>query len=375
MRGFMQKRSITGGSLAVTRQGKLVHARGYTFSDDLSFNVEPTSLFRIASLTKPVTSTALFRLVEQGKVDLSTKIASVLKMQPSPGEKADPRLANVTLLNVLQHLGGWDRDKSFDPMSHDAQISRALGVALPITQANIISYTTGRPLDWTPGTNYAYSNYGYLLLGRVIEAVSGKTYGEFIQQEVFAPLGIKRAHLGKSLAKYRLPGEVTYRSVSTTKTVMDGSGQKVPEQYGGFNIENMDSHGAWVTSAVDLVRFATTFDNPNASPLLESASISTMFAAPPVGVAKDGSYYGCGWQVTPVANGVNTWHGGSLAGTDTLLVRRWDGLDWAVFFNQRDDASDPQGTTYGDIDGLLHKAADSVRTWPAGDLFKDYQLS
>lgn len=136
----------------------------------------------------------------------------------------------------------------------------------------------------------------------------------------------------------------------------------------------MDSHGGWLASAVDLVRFASTFDNPEISPVLDQTSVDAMFGLPENISQADynpgDAYYGNGWQVRDYGGGLrNTWHNGSLDGTSTLLVRRRDGLNWCVLFNQRDDAS---GLSYGDIDGLLHVAADAVSAWPDHDLFETY---
>lgn len=80
-----------------------------------------------------------------------------------------------------------------------------------------------------------------------------------------------------------------------------------------------------------------------------------------------------GWMVRPVTGGTgrNTWHDGSLSGTSTLMVRRYDGLSWAVLFDQRDDASE---LDYGAIDSLLHKSADAVTSWPTTNLFPTYGL-
>jgi N-acyl-D-amino-acid deacylase len=138
----------------------------------------------------------------------------------------------------------------------------------------------------------------------------------------------------------------------------------------------MDSHGGWIASAVDLVRFASSFDDPRHSKILSAKSIETIFARPPgeTGLTKDGKpkpvYYGCGWEVRHVGSGekINTWHNGALDGTSTLLVRRADGLTWAVLFNTRDDA---QGKDLsGEIDSLVHKAADEVKQWPKIDMFE-----
>jgi hypothetical protein len=120
-------------------------------------------------------------------------------------------------------------------------------------------------------------------------------------------------------------------------------------------------------TAVDMVRFAAIFDSANS--VLNSTSIARAFAKPETGVQSDGSWYGCGWSVRNVTGGRNTWHTGSLPGTHTILVRRYDGLTWAALFDQRDDAS---GKSYGDIDLALHQAANAVTTWPSSNLYGSY---
>jgi CubicO group peptidase (beta-lactamase class C family) len=364
LKSFMQARTIPHASLAVVRKGKLVLARGYNWTADTSFLAGPTSLFRVASLSKPVTATAVMKLVQDGKLSLSARIAPLLGLSTS----ADARLGNVTVLHLLQHLGGWDRSVTPDPMFQDRAVAKLLGVPLPVTQANIIAYVTKRPLDFAPGARYAYSNYGYLLLGKIIEKVSGLSYAAYVQQKVLGPVKIKRMVLGRSAKALRRSTEVPYLSENTGSTVLDTSGTVVPFPYGGFNIENMAPHGGLLSSAVDLAKFTTIFD---AAGVLSSASISKMFAKPSTGTNSDGWHYGLGWMVRPVTGGMNTWHDGSLSGSSTLMVRRSDGLSWAVLFDQRDD---PSGLGYDDIDGLLHKAANTVKTWPTTNLFPTYAL-
>ena len=87
----------------------------------------------------------------------------ILPFGPPEGKQIDPNLREVTILDLLQHLGGWDRDETFDPMFADARISEALDVSNPINHANIITFMNGQPLQYEPGTKYAYSNYGYCL--------------------------------------------------------------------------------------------------------------------------------------------------------------------------------------------------------------------
>jgi N-acyl-D-amino-acid deacylase len=155
-------------------------------------------------------------------------------------------------------------------------------------------------------------------------------------------------------------------------------GQQVPIQYGGENLEAFEAHGGWIASAVDLVRFAAAFDDPASCPLLSAKSIGEMWSRPSgaAGHETDGkpkpAFYGCGWQVRPVGpdGKSNHWHLGQISGTESILVRRFDGLNWAVLFNTHHN---PAGKSLaGLIDGRLHEAADKVKAWPATDQFESY---
>ena len=336
--------------------------------------VQPTSLFRTASLSKQITSAAALCLVQDGKLDLRARVTELLPLAPPPGRRPDPRLPDITALNLLQHLGGWDRDLAFDPMWHDHGISEALGVSLPISKADIRHYMTGQPLQHQPGTTYAYSNYGYSLLSHIIERAAGQPYEDYVHQRVLAPLGITQMALGRTLLHHRRWGEARYHTQYRGLTVMDNSRSDLPFAYGGFNLENMDSHGGWLASAVDLVRFAATFDEPSSSSILDQESIGIMFALPenvdPDEYVAGEWYYGCGWSVRDWGGGGrNTWHFGSMPGSYCELVRQRGGLNWCVLFNQRDDSS---GLSYIDIDGIIDAAADVVTNWPDHDLFGEY---
>ena len=267
MKDFMVEKDVSAGALAITRHGKMIFARGYTWSNHEGSKVLPDSLFRIASLSKPVTAAGIMRLVEEKTLSLDDKVADILDLTPPDGEIADSNLGDVTIRHLLQHLGGWDRDIAYDPMFQDKRISKSLGVSPPITARDIIRFMNGQPLQHKPGVKFSYSNYGYCLLGRVIEQKSGETYGDYMQDAVLSPLGISGMHLGRSSLHERLPGEVIYES--------KGSGP-----YGTFNLENMDSHGGWLASAPDMVRFASLFDDPCHCPLLSAQSLETMFSLP-----------------------------------------------------------------------------------------------
>ena len=356
MKEFMVSRKASAGSLAITYNSRLVFARGYTWSKADSPATEPTSLFRIASLSKPITSAGILKLVEDNQLSLDDKVMDILPFGTPEGKMPDPNLGKVTILHLLEHLGGWDRDKAFDPMFADEKISKALGVPLPITQADIITFMNGQPLQYEPGTKFAYSNYGYCLLGRVIEQKTGLSYGEYIKESILSPLGITRMQIGHSELEQRAPNEVLYESKSESV-------------YSTFNLENMDSHGGWLASALDMVRFAAAFDDTANCPILSAASIETMFSLPAT-IARENykpgeKYYACGWNVRDYGDGRrNTWHTGSLPGCYTFMARWSNGVNCVALFNKRGDDFDA-------IDPLLWKAVKSISNWPDHDLFDE----
>jgi N-acyl-D-amino-acid deacylase len=291
----------------------------------------------------------------------------------------EPRLPEITIRQLLDHTGGWDRSKSFDPMFRPQEIATANNAAAPASAVEVIRYMLSRPLDFNPGTRYAYSNYGYCVLGRLIEKVSGQPYDHFVRDRILAPIKITRMRIGASRDGQQARGEVRYYTAddSTAKNVFPGGPERVPRPYGSFHLEAMDAHGGWIASAVDLARFAAALDDPQRSPLLKPETIAEMYTPPaaPVSRKADGtlasSYYGCGWMVRPFGTDgkANYWHAGSLPGTATLLVRRWDGLSWAALFNQR---SDDRKLSDDDIDPALHRAANAVTHWPEHDLFPKF---
>jgi len=375
MTSFMAARNVPGAALAVSRNGELILAAGYGYADVESRTLaSPTSLFRIASISKPITGVAMMRLMElyPERVSLDTPAFSLVDVGAEP--TGDPRLAQITVGQLLYHTGGWDRSKSFDPMGRPRQIAEALGIPSPAGTRDIIRYMLGQPLEFAPGEEHVYSNFGYCVLGRVIEDVSGRPYEQFVKDEVLSPLGITTMRIGRSLPQDRAPEEVRYYDPRRSPNVWQPDGDPVPDPDGSFSIEAMDSHGGWIASAVDLVRFACAFDDPAHCPILKPESVALMFARPdgPAGYEADGTpkaaYYACGWSVRPTGNGkANHWHAGALPGTSTLLVRRGDGLTWAVLFNQ---IADESGLEYGEIDPAMHRAAGAVREWPDWDLWE-----
>ena len=380
---FMKERGVPGAALAVLKDRRLVYARGYGWADrDRKIPATPDSLFRIASISKPFTAVAVLRLVQDKKLALDARVFDVLNLgaQLPPNAQLDERWKQISIRQLLHHTAGWDREQSGDPMFNSREIARAVDEPPPAKPSAIIRWMLGRPLDFDPGARYAYSNFGYCLLGRVIEKLTRRPYETFMRESILAPAGIRRMRIGASNVKGRAKGEVCYYMQKDSKngSVLKDSKSQVPLPYGSFYLEAMDSHGAWIASAVDLVRFAAALDDPAHSPLLRPEFCAQLYdpPAPPVSRNAAGQladhYYGCGWLVRPVGeNGkANYWHNGSLPGTYTFLVRLASGVSYAILFNQRSDDGKNGDAV---IDPALVRAARAVTDWPQTDLFKTFK--
>jgi N-acyl-D-amino-acid deacylase len=374
MTTFLEEHKLSGAAVAIARHGHVVYTRGFGYADlETKEPVQPGSLFRIASISKPITAAAVLQLVDQGKLKLDERVFDVLQLKtPSePKVEFDARWKKVTIDHLLHHTGGWDRGKSFDPMFVSPKVVEELHVPAPASPDAIIRYMLRRPLQTEPGTEYAYSNFGYCLLGRVIEKRGGMGYEKYVKEKVLAPLGATHMQIGHSLLSGRVKNEVKYYTPNKepTATAIMGPeiGKPVPWQYGGWCLESMDSHGGWIAPVADLARFASAFEDPARCKILSKAEVTRMFAPPAgtLGTKDDGTpkdrYYGCGWQVVRVGGGkFNYFHTGSLDGTSTILVHRHDGLSWAILFNSRAVKTAPSGL----IDPLMHKAVNEVKEWP-----------
>lgn len=370
MASFVKQHDVPGASLAVMKGAKLVYARGFGLADtETKRGVQPNSLFRIASVSKPLTAVAILQLWQKKKLRLEDRVFDILPAQEWLPEQHDPRLKEITVRQLLQHTGGWDRDKSFDPIVNAREAVRVLGKSLPASAEDIARYTLTLPLDFDPGKRYAYSNVGYLLLGRIIQQTSSQTYEAFVKQNVLAPIKVSRMSLGRASESSLDINEVRYldRKHRVIPAVNGGKiGTDVPLVYGGENIEGYEAHGGWIASAADLVKFAAALTGAAKPVLLKPPALKELVSRPSgaAGHKPDGTpmpvYYGLGFNVRPIGreDRFNVWHDGLIAGTSSLLVLRHDGFCWAVLFNT--DRSPDDKVLSGLIDPLIHQAIDSV---------------
>jgi N-acyl-D-amino-acid deacylase len=376
---FMAKYGVPGGALGIVKDGRLVYVRGFGYADTNTLElVRPDSLFRIASLSKAVTSMAVLKLVEEGRISLDQPAFAILNYPPPTysGAKADPRLASITIRHLLNHTGGWNRNTAtnpdgevgFDPtVNWTVRAATDMRTTAPADAQTIVHWMMGKPLQFDPGTQYQYSNLGYTVLGRIIEKVTGTNYEQFVRS-LLARANITRMRIGGSRLVDKLPGEVTYYDYPgspLTSSIFPQDTGPVAWPY-NFSYSSMDAHGGWVASAIDLLRFVTAIDGrlPHTN-LLSMASITAMTSRPsPPWKPTDEPYYGMGWQVRNTPD--NWWHDGSLPGVRTEMVRAGNGFTWALLFNTRplEDSA-----FYTEMDRFGWQALASVSTWPTNNLF------
>lgn len=373
---------IPGASFAISRAGKLIYARGFGTMDlAQSESTTPHHLMRIASVSKPVTSIAIMKMIEDGDLALSDKVFGSTGIFAgnsyfNNATITDSRVYDITVQHLLEHSGGWDRDQACvaseptpypwtinhcDPIAFPLHVTGTLGEANPVSERAMVKFLLQRGLNFAPGTDYAYSNIGYLTLGLIIEEVSGLSYENYLKTKILTPVGIQDMHLGKNLLSDKREREAEYVGNGYTAPSVYGSGQYLPWEYGGWSIEAMDAHGGWIATTRDLVRLLGAVDNFNTAPDILSASSIASMTTP----GANNSYYAKGWSVNS-AN--NWWHTGSLDGTRSEWVRASAGFNWAIVLNKR------QSGTLGDnlrtaVDQLPWNCLNQASGFPDHDLF------
>src|SRR5215813_5375156 len=379
--GFMKANALPGASLAIAKNGKLVFARGYGLADvEQNEPVQPESTFRFGSIGKTITAIAIMKLVQDGKLDLdSSAFALIPDIRPRSGRLGDSRINRITIRNLLTHSGGWDATMSGDPTvaPFSQQIASAMGVAFPPSPTAIISYMLDRRLDFDPGARFAYSNFGFLVLGRVIEKLSGQSYVDFVRLQVLAPLGVERMRQGRTSLALRAPGEVhyyDYPGAPLVDSLIPGVSGKVTEPYSGIvAFESVDSAGGWIASAIDLVRIFTMLDGWGAPAILTRESVQQMVTPvfPTAASSSAGQIFeGLGIGVSSMGPDGLWAHGGGAFGTASFACRPRHGWAWAVIFNSAPRSflyDTPDADFLGDLQRIISVDSLESVSWSEGD--------
>jgi CubicO group peptidase (beta-lactamase class C family) len=303
----LEKSKCTAATFALSKGGRVGYSRGYGWLDLEKTRPTPADTpMRVASISKPITNAVIHKLIASGKLAEDTQVWPLLKIGPPEGAELDPRWKEITVKQLLQHKGGWDiQQLGFDPMFNGPRAARELKLNRAATPDDMVRWMMSVPLSFNPGEHSAYSNFGYCVLGRLIERVAHRPYVEAVRREVGRPAGIKPQDiwLGQSDVKKRDPRE--------------------PEYNEPCNVDIMDAHGGIVISSPALCRFLQ-------------------------------SYWISGKPRKPNQRGhVYTFYG-SMPGTSSISHQRADGVNFAASFNGRhQDASQDELTA--EINGLIDK--------------------
>lgn len=280
-----------GGAAIVVRDGQVVLRKAYGLANvELGVPLTPDSVFELGSVTKQFTAAAILMLVEQGKVRLDDEITKYLPDFPTHDQK-------ITIEQLLTHTAGIANYTNMPEW-----IPR---VREEMSVATLIGLFKDKPLDFPPGTKWAYSNSGYILLGAVIEKASGKSYERFIEDEIFQKLGMKASRYGNQaeVIPNRAYGydkaEAGYRNaeyLSMTQPYAAGS-----------LMSTLDDLAIW-----DRALAGET--------LLKRSSIDRLFV-PAKLASGTNTHYALGWGVTDLQGRQVQAHGGGIFGFVTMVVR------------------------------------------------------
>jgi CubicO group peptidase (beta-lactamase class C family) len=360
---FIKRWKIEGASLAVTKDERLVYAKGFGIANsETGEEVKPGHLFRIASVSKLITAVAVMKLYEEGKLGLDDRVfgESGILNDSIFRVYEDPRIEEITVRHLLNHTGGWSWYAG-DPMFNPLYIARKMGVPAPASFDNILQYTLMHKLNFDPGTCYSYSNLGYAILGEIIERKSGMPYQDYVVMNLLKPIGIHDMHIGRSYYQDKYPNEVRYHSSSgrMTTTAMDGSGEVVPIFYGGNDMELLGPAGGWVASAPELIKFITAIDGFDGQPDILSPETIAYMTDP--GTAGKGLF---GWRGSDKYG--TWWRTGYLTGSSALIVRQNDGIDWLIMMNT---STYKQSRIHRYVSSMMFGTVNKVKQWPNYDLF------
>ena len=276
------------GSVLVSKDGKVLYRKAFGFAQaEWEIPNTPETKFRIGSITKQFTAVAILRLVEQGKLKLDDPIKKHYPTAPATWEA-------VTIHHLLNHTSGIP--------SYTGQAGFLEKSALPAKPADIIKPIQTLPLEFAPGTKFVYNNSGYLLLGLILESLTGQPYAEYLRQTIFEPLGMKDtgADVSSAILKNRAAGYV-----SAGKEIRNAHYTDMAWPFAA---------GVLYSTVDDLLKWDQALYTDR---LLSNSSKEKLFQ-PGLG------NYAYGWQTLKLGTHPVVDHGGGIQGFNTHIARVLD---------------------------------------------------
>ena len=303
MQTFMQANGVRAAQLAIGKNGVTKFSRAYTWAEPGYKMTQPSDRFLLASCSKMFLEAAVQALYDSKQLTPTNKVYPLLGFT----QPADARSDHITIQQLLDHGGGYDdtaTGSGFDPTYNMRKIAQDMHLGRPVTKLDVARYMYARVLDFAPGTNTKYSNFGYLLAGAVVEKVTGKTYFDFVKSTLFQPAGINEVEVFSTLASKRSAHDAIAEDEGLGLSPLDlMSTRLIPAVYGGDGEIN-------------------EVGDPNDGMGASAQALTQFIHAHAV------------WGNGPRAAGYA--RSGSTPGASTLAVSRTDGVDWAYVINTRD---------------------------------------
>lgn len=338
---FINAYDVPGLSVAIAVKGKPAYVEAFGVADrETGEALTPQHRFRIASISKSITSAGIFTLIEAGKLRLDSYVfgpdsilGSDYATPPAlrslmKSDASRSFIEQITIEHLLTHTsGGWEHGAS-DPMRMNKEMNHR----------KLIAWTLqNRPLTVAPGGSFKYSNFGYCILGRVIEKLAGQSYEQYIREKILKRCGIVDMQIGGDTLKDRAANEVKYYS------------QAGGDPY-ARNVARMDSCGGWIATPGDLTAFFTDISGFKDTDQLLSDETLRIMSTPSAANPR----YAKGLFV----NARNDWwHSGLLDGTETISVRTDNAFCWSAFAN-RSKAGDMSRSLGQMVRRMVYSVAD-----------------
>ena len=299
----MQRQHIPGTSIAVLKDGKIIKAEGYGLANvELNVPARPETVYKIGSVSKQLIATGILILIQDGKLAFEDKISKFLEGTPDTWKE-------ITVRHLLTHTSGLVREApGFDPLKTQAD-------------ADVIKTAYPLPLRFAPGEKWEYCNVGYFSLAEIIRKISGKPWGDYLNERLFLPLEMN----------------VT-RTTTMTEIVQNRAGGYV---WRNNKLENAEIYlalrpsGAFFSSVLDLAKWDAAL---YADKILKPSFRDQMWS--PVKLNTGATHpYGFGWELSTVAGHKLVHHGGSLPGFRSQISRFVDDKLTVIVLTNGDNAT------------------------------------
>ena len=359
---FMRQWNLVGASVAVMKNDSLLYAKGYGYANKTdTVSTDVSHLFRVASVSKLITATAIMKLCEQNRLNLSTSVFGpdgILK-DTLQSQIKDSKIKSITVEHLLRHQAGFSKRQG-DPLFDTHLIEARLQRPAPFATDNLIEYATKTPLRYRPGTYASYSNLGYTILEKVIEQASGMPYEKYVKENVLRPAGCTNMYIGNSLQSEAYKNEVCYYEPEDSELIPDPKNPRrlIRKSDGGNDIRLLGAAGGWIASPVELLRFVSSINgNNNERQILSKSSVLQM-------TNECNNGFPIGWMSVSK----HEWRrSGTMAGTNSLIVYRKNGYSWA-FVTNTNTWKGPGFTP--EIQNMMNRAVRRVKEWPLRDMFE-----